>query len=1080
MRWRVLGPLEFCHAGRWAPVGAPKARALLGALLAAPGQVVSTDRLVGELWDDAPPPSARRLVSQYVLRLRRLTGDGGQCLTTQAAGYRLVLADDDLDATQFERLLAAGRQALALDDADQAARLGAQALALWRGPALADVPSGPLAAAEASRLEELRLVAAELRLEADLRRGLGAELVPELRGLTGAHPLRERFWHQLMRALTGEGRTAEALVAYGDARQAIADDLGTDPGPDLRQLYHRLLADDRPPAAGPDIVAPVPRQLPRAVPHFTGRQAELTALSRLLDPAPGPAGAVVVSAIGGAAGVGKTALAVHWAQQATERFPDGQLYVNLRGYDPGQPVTPADALAGFLLALGLSGSQLPRGDDERAARYRSLLAGRRLLVVLDNARDEEQVRPLLPGAAGCAVVVTSRSALAGLVARDGAARVELGTLSEADAARLLRALIGPRAAADPAATAALAGLCGRLPLALRVAAERISTRPDASLASLVAELDDERRLDFLDAGGDPRAAVRAVFSWSFRHLDAAAAAMFRQAGAHPGPDSDACALAALAGTTLSQTRQLLDQLVRVHLIQPAGPGRYGLHDLLRSYARELEAAAADPAARRAAQTRLLDYYLSTAAAAVDTLFLAGQHSRYQIPPPAGPVPPLATVGQAQAWLDAERPALTILAGQAAQDGAPRHAVLLSATLDYYLRGGGYFAEAIIIHGHALRAARQVGDQAAEAAAVARLAFVDWEQGRWQEAESRFAAALRLSGDAADDQGEAEALVGMALVDIHRGRLQQATVRLKRGLAGYRALGHRAGQAHAIGDLGGIDLLQGRYDRAASRLRQSMELAREAGNRTLEAYALTRLGSVQTRLGRLRQAADCQEQALAVFREIGNRNGQAESYTRLSRVALRDGRLPASRDYASQALALFRAIGDGPGEAHVLASLADIDLREARHEQAIDYLERSVEIARRTGDRVVEAFALTLLGDVRVAQYRPAEAALPYRQALAVLRDTGDRPNQPAALNGLGEVALAAGQPGQACSWHAEALELAAETQQPREQARALDGLGRACLALGQPIQARRHWEGALELDPGGPEADRLRAALAEV
>jgi transcriptional regulator with XRE-family HTH domain len=380
----------------------------------------------------------------------------------------------------------------------------------------------------------------------------------------------------------------------------------------------------------------VPRQLPTAVAGFTGRAAESAALTRILDDAgAGVPETVVIAAISGTAGVGKTALAVQWAHQAADRFPDGQLYANLRGYDQDQPMPAADALAGFLRALGLAGREIPLAEDERAARYRSLLAGRKLLIVLDNARSVEQVLPLLPGSPGCAVVVTSRDSLSGLVARYGAARLELDRLPPGEAVGLLRALIGRLVQDDPGAARTLATQCCGLPLALRVAAELAAARPDVPLAGLVTELADQRRrLDLLDAGGDPRTSLRAVFSWSYRHLGPEAARAFRLAGLHPGADFDSYAVAALTGTGLGQARTALDALARAHLVQPAGPGRYGLHDLLRAYARELADAGDGEAEQDAALTRLFDHYLHAASIAMDALYPAERDRRPRIRPPA--------------------------------------------------------------------------------------------------------------------------------------------------------------------------------------------------------------------------------------------------------------------------------------------------------------------------------------------------------------------------------------------------------------------------------------------------------------
>jgi Helix-turn-helix domain/NB-ARC domain len=496
----------------------------------------------------------------------------------------------------------------------------------------------------------------------------------------------------------------------------------------------------------------VPRQLPAPVAHFVGRAGELMALSRLLPKARADTPALVISAIGGTAGVGKTALAVHWAHQVARRFPDGQLHVNLRGNDPGQPMSAADALAGFLRALGVPGQEIPAEADERAARYRSLLAGRRVLVLLDNAGSVEQVRPLLPGAPACVAVVTSRDALAGLVAREGARRLDLDLLPPSDAIGLLRALIGARVDADPGVAAELAEQCARLPLALRVAAELAAARPAVSLAGLAGELADQRRLDLLAAGGDFRTAVRAVFSWSYRHLDAGTARAFRLAGLHPGPDLDPYAVAALTAATVEQAAGLLDALARGYLVQPARSGRFGMHDLLRAYARELVGAQDGAEERRVALTRLLDHYLHTAAMAMDALFPAEQHCRPAVPASASPTPPMPDPAAARAWLDAQRPSLVAVAVHTASHGWPGHATQLAATLFRYLDAGGYYTEAVTIHTCARLAAEATGDRAAEATALTSLGVVDWRLARRQQATDHLRQALALFCQAGDQAG----------------------------------------------------------------------------------------------------------------------------------------------------------------------------------------------------------------------------------------------------------------------------------------------------------------------------------------
>jgi DNA-binding SARP family transcriptional activator len=647
MEFGLLGPLTVRRGGAEVPVPAGKQRVVLAALLLNANRSVPLDELAEALWGPRPPASARATMQNYVMRLRKSLGDSR--IATQPGGYLISADPEDLDVSRFETLLGSARAAARDRLWEQAADQARTALTLWRGEPLAGVDSELLALRERPRLAELRLQALETRIDADLNLGQAGEVVGELRHLAGAHPLREHFHGLLMLALYRDGRQGEALAAYQDARRVLIDELGTEPGTELRELHQRILTAD-PALDAPEIIRPatasrttaVPRELPCGIRDFTGRETELAALSGLLDQQASEDAppTMVISAIGGTAGVGKTALALHWAHQMTDRFPDGQLYVNLRGYDPGQPMPATDALAGFLRAFGVPGPDIPAEEDERAARYRSLLAGKRVLVVLDNAGDAGQVRPLLPGTPGCAVMVTSRDALAGLIARDGAARLDLDLLPLADAVSLLRALIGSRVDADPQAATALATRCCRLPLALRVAAELAAARPQIPLADLSGELaDQQQRLDVLDVGGDPRTAVRAVFSWSYRHLDPEAARAFRLAGLHPGADFDPCAVAALTATTAAQSRRLLEVLARGHLVQPTGAGRYGMHDLLRAYAAEQACAIDTGQQRQAALTGLLDYYSHAAAGAMDALHPAERQRRPQPPAPARPVPP---------------------------------------------------------------------------------------------------------------------------------------------------------------------------------------------------------------------------------------------------------------------------------------------------------------------------------------------------------------------------------------------------------------------------------------------------------
>ena len=747
----------------------------------------------------------------------------------------------------------------------------------------------------------------------------------------------------------------------------------------------------------------VPRQLPGRARHFTGRADELAGLSRLLSQAAAERpGAVVISAIGGTAGVGKTELAVHWAHQVAGNFPDGQLHVNLRGYDPAHPVPAKDALAGFLRALGVPSQDIPLTEAERAAQYRSLLAGRRMLVLLDNARCEEQVRPLLPGTSSCLTLVTSRDALAGLVARDGAARLELDLMPPDAAADLLRALIGDRASADPAATATLAEQCCRLPLALRVAAELATARPAACLADLLAELaNQQRRLDLLDANGDSKTAVRAVFSWSYRHLSTEGARAFRLIGLHPGPDLDGYALAALAGCPAGQADHALGQLARAHLIRLAQPGRYGMHDLLRGYARELAAAQDGPEVTRAALTRLFGHYLRTAMAAMEACYLPDYRDKRLHwtpgPGPGIPTPPLTDPAAARAWLDGHRASLVAAVTHAADGGWPEHAAALAATLFRYLDSSGHFPEAITIHTCARRAAQQAGHRAAEAEALTSLAVTDWRQGRHQ----------------------------------------QATRQLRQALTAFRELGDQTGQIRALGNLSVVSLRQGRLQKATRQLQQILALASKLGDPMSEARALASLGEIDLRQGRHEQGARHLRQALARYHQVGHDIGVAAALTWLGEIDLRQGRHSRAVRRCRQALATFRAAGDRDNEARALTGLGHALLGQGSHDQAVRYLRRALALYAQIIDRSAEAQTLSLLGDVFLATGQTDDACAQYTAALGLAGRAGDRYQQARAHQGLGHACHTAGHSARARRHWQHALRLYTSLATPEtEQVRA--------------------------------------------
>ena len=686
------------------------------------------------------------------------------------------------------------------------------------------------------RLHYYRLEAGLTQEELAEKSGLSVRAISDMESGRTARPRRSSL-----------ERIADALQTPSTGRKEVMNAMRpVPPPPPVNQA--NPVTKQQPSAAAPGPV--VPRQLPTVAANFVGRTAELKELNDLLErPAAELAGTTVVVAIVGTAGVGKSALAVRWAHQVAERFPDAQLYVNLRGYDPGQPMTAADALAAFLRALGVPGRDIPPEVDERAALYRSLIAGLRILIVADNTGSVEQVRPLLPAGSGCAAIVTSRDALVGLVAREGARRLHLDQLPVAETHDLLKALIGERVDADPGAAAALADHCSRLPLALRVAAELAVSRPATTLADLVSELaDQKRRLDLLHADGDPQTAVRAVFSWSYRVLEADARRAFRLMGLIPTHDLDRYATAALTDMPVDRAGRLLDKLAYAHLIQAAGPGRFNMHDLLRAFADELAAAQDTAEARRVALTRLFDYYLQVSAAAVHTLYPAEYHNLSRLLPPPTLARLVGTQVAARAWLDAQQPNLVAAAKYMADFGWPDHAVQLAAVLYLYLEAGDHYGEAAAIHAYARDAARRISDRTAEANAITNLGLIDLRQGRYQQAAEHHLRALDLFRDTSDRTGEARVLGNLGLIGFQEGRYQEASSNHRRSLALYREIGDRTGEGRALTNLGDVYLRQGRYQEAAEFHKQALSIFRQNGYRSAEAYPLTNLGDVYLRQG----------------------------------------------------------------------------------------------------------------------------------------------------------------------------------------------------------------------------------------
>jgi DNA-binding SARP family transcriptional activator/DNA-binding XRE family transcriptional regulator len=941
LRLRVLGNLAVWRSGVAFAPGPPRQRAVLGLLALHPGQAVHRDVIIDALWGEASPASAVDLLHTHVSRLRQLLEPGRRgrdrngLLRCEGGSYLLELTSNELDLLAFRELAGRGREAARASDHAAACDAYARALALWHGEPLCDVEvlRGHPAVADVVREHQETVLG---YAAAAVLAGTPQQTRPSLQALADREPLSERVHAMLMHTLAADGDQAGALEVYDRIRRRLDDELAVRPGALLAEAYSRILHQQIPTANPPlDAAEPprtlagypaavTPRQLPAPVAHFAGRAKELAALTGLLgrscEQAPR---AIVISAIGGTAGVGKTVLAVHWAHQVADRFGDGQLYVNLRGFDPsGIPVTPEAAIRRFLDALDVPPQRIPPDPDAQAGLYRSLLADRTMLILLDNARDEAQVRPLLPASPHSLVLVTSRSELAGLAAADGTRLLALDVLSHDEAVQLLTARLGTdRVAAEPDAVAEIADLCACLPLALAVAAARAAARPGFSLAALAAELRDAAdRLDALDAG-DPAASVRAVFSWSYRQLSTDAARMFRLLGVHPGPDISVQAAASLAGIAKPEARRLLRALARAHLTAEHVPGRYAFHDLLRAYA----AAQADDtdSEPEAAVGRVLDYYLHSAYRAA-TLLLPSHEPVALASPSPGAVPEQpADHRQALAWFEAEHQVLLAAVTLADSSGSGSHAWQLPWAIEGFLHVRGHCQEWADTQRTALAAATRLDDTAGQAVSGRLLASACTELGDHDQALSHYASSLRLYQQLGNRLGEAKVHHNLGVLAEHQGRYPDALRHAEQALRLYQAVGHKAAEADALNNVGWYHGLLVDYQQARAYCRRALALCTELSYRRGEGNAWDSLGYAEHQLGNLPEAAACYERALSIARETGDRWGEAEALIHLGDTRHADDDLTQAREAWQKALTILEDI-QHPYAAKARAKLGGLD------------------------------------------------------------------------------------------------------------------------------------------------------------
>jgi DNA-binding SARP family transcriptional activator len=1001
IRVRLLGPLEVSVAGRLLSVPNGRPAAVLALLALAGGRPVGIDALADGVWGDRPPRFARASLATLVTRLRQALG--AAAIRTVPAGYALAAGESDVDALEFRALLRAAGTAAP----PAAVRLLDRALELWQGEPLAGLP-GVALAEHAAALAEERVSAVLARARLDLAAGRAAAAVPPLRDLALRHPLRQPVWRDLIAALAGAGRGAEALAAYEDVRVRLRDQLGVEPAADLRALHQELLAGTVPAGTVPAGTVPagdgqpaqprrvVPAQLPGEVAGFTGRAVEVAQLDALLRP--GRPGGVGVVAVTGAPGVGKTALAVHWAHRVAGRYPDGVLYVNLNGFALAAPVPPIEALGRFLRTLGVAPDAVPSDVDEAAGLYRSLLAGARMLVVLDNAGSADQVRPLLPGVPSAALV-TSRDRLSGLVALDGASRLELPVLRADDAVTLLSRLVGAttgQSSTDPAGVAELARQCGYLPLALRIAAANLADDPHQTIAHYTADL-ASRRLAALQVDGDDQAAVRAAFDRSYAALPPTARRLFRLLGLLPGSDVDPPAAAALAGADADPA-----VLVAAHLVEEDA-GRYGMHDLLRMYAAERAEAEEGGGDRAAALDRLYTYYLSRAGAAVGLLFPTT--ARLPLPPGVDPKP-FDTGEAALAWLDTERLNL-VAAVRAAAEHGPRPAAWRLADalrMYFFLRMHATDWETVAAAG--LAAAGADGAADGIAAAHLSLAMLRGRQGHLDRAIEHFSAAVRHAQAAGWLDAEGSALINLGQSYANTGRPQPAADCFRRALAIQRRTGNLGGQAAALCCLAELAMAQGWPVLAERHNRDGLARYQEAGSAVGEAVALSERGAIMHALGRLDTAVDLLAESLRRCRAVGNRPSEAETLYLLAAVLRDRGDLDAAAARAAEALDLAERLEHRSLRCDALREIAAIAVRRGEYAAAAGHCEQALALAREVANRHQQATVLCGLSAARLGLGRPDEAATDADAAARIARECGYRMVEAAALTARAAADLA--------------------------------------------------------------------------
>lgn len=1018
MEIRLLGPVQARIGETVVDLGPRQRRLVLAVLAIEVNRLVPVDRLVELVWPVRPPRTASHAVRVSVSSIRALLSEAEADLTvvTRGSGYQLRADPMLIDVHRFQELLTRSRDAV--DDQARLTQLD-EALALWRGPALVDTADAEVVEQLVGGVTETRLVAQEDRFDTLLRLGRHQEALGELTTLVDQHPTRERLVGQLMLALHRGGQSSRALAVSRRTRTVLAEELGIDPGDELSRLELGILRNDQAltiSAGQPPVELTAPALLPPAIGDFTGREAQFAALDR----------AAAVTLLVGTAGVGKTALAVQWGHRARAKFPDGQLYVNLNGYSVGPPVQPLQALSQFLRAVGVPPDQVPVDLAEAAGLYRSLLADRTVLVLLDNAVSAEQVRPLLPAGPRCQVVITSRDRLDGLVALDAAQRLGLDVMSPDEALALLRRMIGgERIDAEQASARELAGMCAHLPLALRITAAQLVNHPSRPIADYVATLDQNDLLTSLRIDGDEQSAVRAAFDLSYSGLKPEAQELFRRLGLVPGPDVSAQTAAALIESTPCEAARLLDQLAAAHLVDQPVYGRYTCHDLLRHYARERADEQDSAEERENVLCRLLDEYLRHARAAVGVLY----PHMLQLAPPTKDL--FEDFASALAWLDVERPSLITAIHHAARAGQRERAWLLADAIRGYLFQRGEFADWFATARLALSLATD--DPKARAAALFSLGTAHYAVNQYAEATELCTAALDLCRETEWLYGQARVLNNLGLIAMSTGELEQAAAHCEQALRIGLRMGDRHTEEMTLSNLGLMCQLRGEADRSVDFYRRALIVQREI-NPSGDGVVLTYLGGALCLRGDLDDALDSCVTGLECCREIGARGEEAQAQAYIAEIhhaaGRRDEALAAAHaaieiavelgdlrtescgrmtldeilggtEECERALTLARAIGARHNECEALIIMAANLVHDGAHSLASDYAQHALGIAMDAGYLALEGRALSVLADIALGGPQPARAAELATEALSVQRRSGDRLGVAATLCILG-------------------------------------------------------------------------------